>query len=90
VLHHAELLHLSQTFEARKASLCEALLKNDVAIEQACDMVTACFTCHVLICEDLYLAQRIFPETLVSSSMSMSVLRQVRTSLPAPQLTWYT
>ena len=28
-------------------SLCEGLLKAGVAIEHACDMVTACATCHV-------------------------------------------
>lgn len=33
----------------RGAQLCEALLRHDVAIEHACDMVAACATCHVLI-----------------------------------------
>jgi 2Fe-2S ferredoxin len=32
-------------------SLCEALLDNDIAIEHACDMVSACTTCHVIVRE---------------------------------------
>ena len=32
-------------------SLCEGLLKADVAIEHACEMVTACSTCHVYVRE---------------------------------------
>ena len=31
------------------ASLCESLLKAGVAIEHACEMVTACSTCHVYV-----------------------------------------
>jgi ferredoxin, 2Fe-2S len=54
VLPHAELCPQGQTFEVRKgASLCEALLKHNVAIEHACDMVAACATCHVLIRDGL-------------------------------------
>ncbi|WP_374317143.1 ISC system 2Fe-2S type ferredoxin [Aquabacterium sp.] len=50
VLPHAELCPEGQQFEVRKgASLCEALLKNGVAIEHACDMVAACATCHVYV-----------------------------------------
>lgn len=32
-------------------SLCESLLKAGVAIEHACEMVTACATCHVYVRE---------------------------------------
>lgn len=50
VLPHKELCPEGKQFEVKKgASLCEALLKHGVAIEHACDMVTACATCHVLI-----------------------------------------
>ena len=31
------------------ATLCESLLKAGVAIEHACEMVTACSTCHVYV-----------------------------------------
>ena len=33
------------------ASLCESLLKAGVAIEHACEMVSACSTCHVYVRE---------------------------------------
>ena len=32
-------------------SVCEALLRNDVDIEHACEMSCACTTCHVIIRE---------------------------------------
>jgi 2Fe-2S ferredoxin len=52
VLPHADLCPSGQQFEVKKGgSLCEALLKNGIAIEHACDMVAACATCHVLIRE---------------------------------------
>lgn len=50
ILPHPELCPQGTRFEVRKgAQLCEALLKNGVAIEHACDMVAACATCHVLV-----------------------------------------
>lgn len=30
-------------------SICEALLDNHIPIEHACDMVSACTTCHVIV-----------------------------------------
>jgi ferredoxin, 2Fe-2S len=52
VLPHPELCPQGQKFEVKKgASLCEAMLKNGIAIEHACDMVAACATCHVLVRE---------------------------------------
>jgi 2Fe-2S ferredoxin len=52
VLPHPELCPQGQQFDVKKgASLCEAFLKNGIAIEHACDMVAACATCHVLIRE---------------------------------------
>ena len=48
VLPHPELCPNGQTFEAREgSSLCLGLLKAGVSIEHACDMVSACATCHV-------------------------------------------
>jgi ferredoxin, 2Fe-2S len=32
-------------------SICEALLDNNIPIEHACDMVSACTTCHVIVRE---------------------------------------
>ena len=32
-------------------SVCEALLRNDVEIEHACEMSCACTTCHVIVRE---------------------------------------
>jgi 2Fe-2S ferredoxin len=32
-------------------SICEALLDNKIPIEHACDMVSACTTCHVIVRE---------------------------------------
>lgn len=50
ILPHHELCPEGKQFDVKKgASLCEAMLKHDVAIEHACDMVAACATCHVLI-----------------------------------------
>ncbi|RTL27523.1 MAG: ISC system 2Fe-2S type ferredoxin [Burkholderiales bacterium] len=50
ILPHHELCPEGKQFDVKKGtSLCEALLKHDVAIEHACDMVAACATCHVLI-----------------------------------------
>ena len=35
----------------RGESVCEALLRNDVEIEHACEMSCACTTCHVIVRE---------------------------------------
>lgn len=32
-------------------TICEALLKNDIEIEHACEMSCACTTCHVVVRE---------------------------------------
>ena len=32
-------------------SVCEALLRNDIDIEHACEMSCACTTCHVIVRE---------------------------------------
>ena len=32
-------------------SVCEALLRNDIEIEHACEMSCACTTCHVIVRE---------------------------------------
>ncbi len=32
-------------------SICEALLRNDIEIEHACEMSCACTTCHVVVRE---------------------------------------
>lgn len=52
VLPHPDLCPEGKAFELRRgASLCEGLLRAGVAIEHACDMVTACSTCHVHVRE---------------------------------------
>ena len=33
------------------ATVCEALLRNDIEIEHACEMSCACTTCHVIVRE---------------------------------------
>jgi ferredoxin, 2Fe-2S len=33
----------------RGATICEALLENNISIEHACEMSCACTTCHVLV-----------------------------------------
>ena len=32
-------------------SICEALLRNDIDIEHACEMSCACTTCHIIVRE---------------------------------------
>lgn len=52
VLPHPELCPQGQSLAVQPgASLCESLLKGGIAIEHACEMVTACSTCHVYIRE---------------------------------------
>lgn len=35
-------------------SICQALLRNDIEIEHACEMSCACTTCHVIVREGYY------------------------------------
>ncbi|HEX5360276.1 MAG TPA: ISC system 2Fe-2S type ferredoxin [Fluviicoccus sp.] len=53
-LPHHEICPEGAVVEAQKGeSICEAALRNDLAIEHACDMVCACTTCHVIVREGL-------------------------------------
>jgi 2Fe-2S ferredoxin len=50
LLPHPDLCPQGRDIEVKLgASLCESLLKAGVAIEHACEMVTACSTCHVYV-----------------------------------------
>ncbi|RCS59612.1 ISC system 2Fe-2S type ferredoxin [Parvibium lacunae] len=50
ILPHPTLCPAGAEFEATPgASLCEALLENDISIEHACEMSCACTTCHVIV-----------------------------------------
>ena len=50
ILPHTELCPDGKVFEVKKGdNLCEALLKNNVDIEHACEMSRACTTCHVIL-----------------------------------------
>ena len=50
VLPHPEYCPEGKTIEtASGVSICEALLENGVEIEHACEMSSACTTCHVVI-----------------------------------------
>lgn len=50
ILPNAELCPQGDTIEAaRGTSVCEALLENGIAIEHACEMSSACTTCHVVV-----------------------------------------
>ncbi len=52
VLPHASLCPEGAMFDADTGeSICEALLRNDIEIEHACEMSCACTTCHVLVRE---------------------------------------
>ena len=52
VLPHEELCPDGNVIEVEKGtSVCNALLKNNIDIEHACDQVCACTTCHVIIKE---------------------------------------
>ena len=52
VLPHEQLCQDGAVIEAERGeSICEALLRNDVEIEHACEMSCACTTCHVLVRE---------------------------------------
>jgi 2Fe-2S ferredoxin len=50
VLPHPQACPAGASFEARPGtSLIEALLRNGVRLEHACEMACACSTCHVLV-----------------------------------------
>jgi len=52
VLPHHEICHEGAVIEAQEGeSICEALLRNDIDIEHACEMSCACTTCHVIVRE---------------------------------------
>lgn len=54
VLPHESLCPKGAVIEAEPGeSICRALLKNDIAIEHACEMSCACTTCHVIVREGL-------------------------------------
>lgn len=52
VLPHAELCPAGEVIEAQPGeTVCEALLRNRIEIEHACEMSCACTTCHVIVRE---------------------------------------
>ena len=52
VLPHHEICPEGAVIEAHEGeSICEALLRNDIDIEHACEMSCACTTCHVIVRE---------------------------------------
>lgn len=52
VLPHAELSPDGAVFQANLGeSVCDALLRNDVEIDHACEKSCACTTCHVIVRE---------------------------------------
>jgi 2Fe-2S ferredoxin len=52
VLPHEELCPEGAVIEAAPGqSLCDALLRNDIDIEHACEKSCACTTCHVILRE---------------------------------------
>ena len=52
VLPHHEICPEGAVIEAPEGeSICEALLRNDIDIEHACEMSCACTTCHVIVRE---------------------------------------
>ena len=52
VLPHQEICPEGAVIEAEQGeSVCEALLRNDIEIEHACEMSCACTTCHVVVRE---------------------------------------
>ncbi len=54
VLPHESLCPAGAEFEAAAGeSLCDALLRNGIEIEHACEKSCACTTCHVIVCEGL-------------------------------------
>ena len=54
LLPHHEICPEGAVIEAEQGeSVCEALLRNDIEIEHACEMSCACTTCHVIVREGL-------------------------------------
>ena len=54
VLPHESLCPNGLEFEAPSGeTLCDALLRNHIAIEHACEKSCACTTCHVIVREGL-------------------------------------
>ena len=54
VLPHEKLCPEGAAVEAEAGvSICDALLKNNIPIEHACEKSCACTTCHVLVREGL-------------------------------------
>ena len=52
VLPHHEICPEGAVIEAEQGeSVCEALLRNEIEIEHACEMSCACTTCHVIVRE---------------------------------------
>ena len=52
VIPHHEICPEGAVIEAEKGeTVCEALLRNDIDIEHACEMSCACTTCHVIVRE---------------------------------------
>ena len=52
VLPHHEICPEGAVIEAEQGeSVCEALLRNNIEIEHACEMSCACTTCHVIVLE---------------------------------------
>jgi ferredoxin, 2Fe-2S len=50
VLPHPELCPQGITIDAQQGvSICKNLLKHEIEIEHACEMVCACTTCHVIV-----------------------------------------
>ena len=50
ILPHVQVCLDGAAIEAESGeSICEALLRNEVEIEHACEMSCACTTCHVLV-----------------------------------------
>ena len=52
VLPHHEICPDGAVVEAEQGeSVCEALLRNNIEIEHACEMSCACTTCHIIVRE---------------------------------------
>ena len=50
LLPHHEICPEGAVIEAEQGeTVCEALLRNDIEIEHACEMSCACTTCHVVV-----------------------------------------
>ena len=54
VLHHESLCPNGLEFEAPVGeTICDALLRNHIEIEHACEKSCACTTCHVIVREGI-------------------------------------